>query len=134
MAESMRLFPPAWTLERLVVESFEAGGFTIPPGTTILACQYLVHRDPRWWPEPERFDPARWLEPSPHRPKFAYFPFGAGTRACVGEHFAWMEGTLVMATIARRWRMRYLGDRPAVPQPFITLRPRGGMPMELVPR
>ena len=134
MAESMRLFPPAWTLERRAMEPFEAGGFTIRPGTTVLACQYLVHRDPRWWPEPERFDPARWLEPAPQRPKFAYFPFGACTRVCVGEQFAWMEGTLALATIARRWRMRYAADRPAVPMPLITLRPRGGMPMVMLPR
>ena len=134
MAESMRLFPPAWTLERLVMEPFEAGGYTLKPGTTVLACQYLVHRDPRWWPDAERFDPARWLEPAPGRPKFAYFPFGAGTRVCVGEQFAWMEGTLALASIAQRWSLRYAGQGIPEPEPLITLRPKGGMPMVLTPR
>ena len=134
MAESMRLYPPAWTLERIVSEPFEAGGYRAQPGTTVLACQYLVHRDPRWWPEPERFDPSRWLDPAPARPKFAYFPFGAGTRVCVGEHFAWMEGTFAIAAIAQRWSLRYAGGAEPIPEPFITLRPRGGMPMRLAPR
>lgn len=135
LAESMRLFPPAWVLERMTVEPFDAGGYTIRPGTTVLACQYLVHRDPRWWDEPERFDPSRWIGAPPTvRPKFAYFPFGAGTRICVGEQFAWMEGILVLATLAQRWRPMYRGRGAPVPEPLITLRPQGGMPMQLAAR
>lgn len=129
LAESMRLFPPAWIMERKSVQEFEAGGYTFPAGTMVLASQYLVHRDPRWWPEPERFNPERWSDPAAEasRPKFAYFPFGGGTRICVGEHFAWMEGTLVLASIAQRWRVRYEKAEAPVPEPSVTLRPRGGL-------
>jgi len=133
LAESMRLFPPAWAVERRAIEDVEIGGYTIAKGTVVLACQYFVHRDPRWWPEPERFIPERWTEPTADRPrpKFAYFPFGAGTRICIGEHFAWMEGMLVLASIAQRWRLRYEATTPPIPEPLVTLRPRGGLPMRL---
>jgi cytochrome P450 len=116
-------------MERKSVQEFEAGGYTFPAGTMVLASQYLVHRDPRWWPEPERFNPERWSElvAEASRPKFAYFPFGGGTRICVGEHFAWMEGTLVLASIAQRWRVRYEKAEAPVPEPSVTLRPRGGL-------
>lgn len=135
LAESMRLYPPAWAVERLALEDFEAGGYTIRRGTLVIASQYLVHRDPRWWEEPERFDPARWMpERQTSRPKFAYFPFGGGTRICVGEHFAWMEGTLVLATTAQRWRLRYEAPAAPVPDPLVTLRPRGGLRMRLEAR
>jgi cytochrome P450 len=130
----MRIYPPAWAVERRAIEDVEIGGYTIREGTLVLACQYLVHRDPRWWPEPERFRPERWAEPARDRPKFAYFPFGAGTRICIGEHFAWMEGTLVLATIAQHWRLRYDSPDTPVPQPLVTLRPRDGLAMRLVPR
>ncbi len=134
LAESMRLFPPAWAVERRAIEDVEIGGYTIAKGTVVLACQYLVHRDPRWWRDPERFRPERWTEPAADRPKFAYFPFGAGTRICIGEHFAWMEGMLVLATIAQRWRLRYEGATPPAPQPLVTLRPRDGLAMRLIAR
>ena len=132
LAESMRLRPPAWTLERSAQEDFEAGGYTIKRGAIVLMSQYLVHRDPRWWNEPERFDPGRWTaEPQPERPKFSYFPFGAGTRMCVGEHFAWMEGTLVLATLAQRWKLRYESVDAPVLEPLVTLRPRDGLPVRV---
>jgi len=136
LAESMRLYPPAWILERFALQEFEAGGYTIRRGSIVLASQYLVHRDPRWWPEPERFDPDRWLSPEQQqaRPKFAYFPFGGGTRICVGEHFAWMEGTLVLATLAQRWRLRFEGEADPVPEPLVTLRPKGGLPVRVLAR
>ncbi|HEU4640828.1 MAG TPA: cytochrome P450 [Gemmatimonadaceae bacterium] len=134
IAESMRIFPPAWAVERRATEDVQIGGYTIRKGTVVLACQYFVHRDPRWWPEPERFLPERWSEPSRDRPKFAYFPFGAGTRICIGEHFAWMEATLVLATLAQRWRMRYEERESPIPEPMVTLRPRDGLPVRLVPR
>jgi cytochrome P450 len=128
LAESMRLYPPAWILGRRAKEAFDVGDFRIPARTIVLTSQFLVHRDARWWPRAEEFLPERWLDPTATaaRPKFAWFPFGAGTRVCVGEQFAWMEGVLVLATILRRWRLR-----PAQPQPaldaLITLRPRGGL-------
>ncbi|HEU4643593.1 MAG TPA: cytochrome P450, partial [Gemmatimonadaceae bacterium] len=132
LSESLRLYPPAWALERRAIADFEAGGHRIRKGTQVIVSQYLVHRDPRWWHEPERFDPTRWAEPADAtRPKFAYFPFGAGTRLCIGEHFAWMEAALVLATLAQRWRLRYARSQPPVPEPLITLRPRGGLPVLL---
>ena len=135
LAESMRLYPPAWAVERLALEDFEAGGYTIRRGSLVVASQYLVHRDPRWWEEPERFDPWRWMpERQATRPKFAYFPFGGGTRICVGEHFAWMEGTIVLASIAQRWLLRHEEPAPPVPQPLVTLRPKGGLRMRLEAR
>jgi cytochrome P450 len=134
MAESMRIYPPAWAVERRALEDVEIGGYTIRKDTVVIACQYFVHRDPRWWSEPERFRPERWAEPAKDRPKFAYFPFGAGTRICIGEHFAWMEGTLVLATIAQRWRLLYDAPAAPVPEPLVTLRPRNGLAMRLVPR
>jgi cytochrome P450 len=132
LAESMRLYPPAWSIARRVVEPFEAGGHVIAPGTTVLASQYLVHRDPRWWTAPSCFDPDRWLaEEQERRPKFAYFPFGGGTRICIGEQFAWTEGILVLATLAQRWRACYEEPLAPEPHPLVTLRPRGGLRMRV---
>ena len=129
VAESMRLYPPAYIVGRRSTEPYSVGGFDFPARTIFLCPQFLVHRDPRWWPEPERFMPGRWLDAAATaaRPKMAYFPFGAGTRICVGEQFAWMEAILVLATLARRWRVRVEGPDPAL-EPIVTLRPRGGLP------
>ena len=128
LAESLRVYPPAWAVERRALEDFEAGGHLIRKGTFVLASQWLVHRDPRWWSEPERFNPDRWTpEQEAMRPKFAYFPFGAGTRICIGEHFAWMEAMLILSTLAQRWRVRYKGTEAPVPEPLVTLRPKGGL-------
>jgi cytochrome P450 len=94
--------------------------------------QYVMHRDPRYYPEPNRFDPLRWSgEAKAARPKFSYFPFGGGPRVCLGESFAWMEGALVVATLAQRWRMQLVLGHPVEPQPLITLRPKFGMQMRL---
>ena len=134
LAESMRLFPPAWVIGRRAVEPYAVRGETLPARTVVLVSQYVVHRDPRWWPEPERFRPERWAEDAGDRPRFAYFPFGAGTRVCIGEQFAWMEGVLVLATIAQRWRLRLVPGHPVAPQPIVTLRPRWGMKMVAEPR
>jgi cytochrome P450 len=124
LAESMRRYPPAWAIGRRALEDFAIGGYTVPRGTVVLVSQYLLHRDPRFFPEPECYDPDRWLpERQKGRPKFAYFPFGAGSRVCIGEPFAWMEGVLVLATLARRWRLELLETTPVPVQPTITLRP-----------
>ena len=132
VAESMRLYPPAYIVGRRAVEPYSVGGFDFPARTIFLCPQFLVHRDPRWWPEPDRFIPQRWLDAAATaaRPKLAYFPFGAGTRICVGEQFAWMEAMLVLATLARRWRVRVQGPDPAL-EPIITLRPKDGLPSRL---
>ncbi len=134
LAESMRLYPPAWVIGRRNVEPYTVRGETLPARTVVLLSPFVVHRDPRWWPEPEAFRPERWAAEAPERPKFAYFPFGAGTRVCIGEQFAWMEGTLLLATLAQRWRLRLVPGHPVEPQAIITLRPRHGMKMRVEAR
>ena len=133
IAEAMRIFPPAWIVGRRALAEYRIGDHTIPARTIILMSQWIVHKDPRWWPEPERFLPERWLPGGsamdPNRPKFSYFPFGAGTRVCIGEQFAWMEGILGLATFARRFAMRLVPGHPVVPRPIITLRAQHGMRM-----
>jgi cytochrome P450 len=133
LTESMRLFPPAWIIGRRAMEPYRIGEHELPARTIVLASQWVMHRDPRWWPDADRFVPSRWMPGGsaldPARPKFSYFPFGAGTRVCIGEQFAWLEGTLALATIARRWRLRLVAGAPVVPQPIVTLRVRGGLPM-----
>jgi cytochrome P450 len=124
LAESMRLYPPAWTIGREPLDEFEAGGYRIRAGTVVLVSPWITHRDPRWWPEPERFDPGRWTpEREAEQPRFAYFPFGGGPRKCIGEGFAWTEGILVLATLAQRWRFRHAPGTEVGRQPLITLRP-----------
>ena len=128
MAETMRLYPPAYIVGRRAVAPVELRGTTFPVDTIFVQSQWLVHRDPRWWPEAEAFRPERWLDEAAAaaRPKMAYFPFGAGTRICVGEQFAWMEAMICLAVLARRWRVEVPGPDPAL-EPIITLRPRGGL-------
>jgi cytochrome P450 len=133
LAETFRMFPPAWIVGRRALDAYDIGDFTIPPRCIVLMSQWVVHRDPRWWSDAESFLPERWLPGGsaldPSRPKFSYFPFGAGTRVCIGEQFAWMEGILALATIARRWRLRLVAGHPVVPQPIITLRAKHGLRM-----
>jgi cytochrome P450 len=135
LAESMRLYPPAWIVGRRAMGPFEANGYSIPARSIVLLCQYVMHRDERWFPEPERFDPDRFLpERQAERPKFAHFPFGGGPRVCIGEQFAWMEGVILLATIAQRWRLRLVPGHPVALQPIITLRPKYGMRMRVESR
>ncbi len=135
LAESMRLYPPAWILGRRALGPFEAGGFEIPARSIVLASQYVTHRDPRWFPDPDRFDPERFSpQRQAERPRFSYFPFGGGPRVCIGEQFAWMEGVILLATIAQRWRLRLLPGHPVALQPIITLRPKYGMKMRVEAR
>ncbi|MDQ3327681.1 MAG: cytochrome P450 [Chloroflexota bacterium] len=131
-AESMRLYPPGWVIGRTAVSEYEVGGYLVPAGTVVLVSQYVMHRDPRYYPDPERFAPDRWTpEAMSSRPKYAYFPFGGGVRQCIGERMAWMEGVLVMATMAQDWRPRLVPGHPVEPRPLVTLRPRFGMQMTL---
>ncbi len=135
LAESMRLYPPAWIIGRRALSEYSVAGYTIPTRSIVVASQWVTHRDPRWFPEPERFDPERFRpEAKASRPKFSYFPFGGGPRVCIGEGFAWMEGVLLLATLARRWRLRLAPGQEIVPAPSITLRPRNGLRMRLEPR
>lgn len=128
--ESMRLYPPAWIVGRRSVEDVTIGDVDIRAGEVTLMSPFAVHRDPRYYDEPLTFRPERWLVER-ELPKFAYFPFGGGNRVCIGESFAWMEAVLVLATIARRWRMELLPGSPIGMAPSVTLRPRYPLPMLL---
>jgi cytochrome P450 len=135
LAESMRLYPPAWAMGRYARADFQLGEFFLPAKTTLLISQFITHRDPRFFPDPLRFDPERFTpEAKASRLKFTYFPFGAGTRQCIGESFAWMEGVLLLATIGQKWSLHLLQGHPVEPQPLITLRPKYGMKMLLQSR
>jgi len=130
-SEAMRLRPPAYATSREVIEPIVLGGQAIPVGAQVVVSPWVTQRDPRWWTEPLRFDPDRWLapreEPS-HR--HAYFPFGGGTRVCIGEQFAWTEGILVIAALVRRWRFRLTVPASSIrPQAAVTLRPTPGIPV-----
>jgi cytochrome P450 len=135
LAESMRLYPPAWAVGRLAVNDYEVGGYVVPAGSLVLLSQYVMHRDSRFYPDPSRFDPQRWTPLAREsRPQYSYFPFGGGPRRCIGEGFAWMEGILLIATLARHWSMRLVPDHPVELQPVITLRPKHGMRMTIKSR
>jgi cytochrome P450 len=151
IAESMRMYPPAWTMGRRVIEPHTIAGHAIEPGSLVIMSQWIVHHDARWWNEPDAFRPDRWLnagdgnrlgnrEPGTGnqeprlgnedqgtgnraRPKYSYFPFGGGSRICIGESFAWTEAILLLATIAQRWRFSAV-TTPEL-EPRITLRPKG---------
>ena len=132
LAESLRLFPPAWAMGRYARADFRLGEYVLPAKTTVLISQFITHRDPRFFPDPLRFDPERFTpEAKAHRSKLTYFPFGAGVRQCIGESFAWMEGALLLATIAQKWRLKLVAGHPVEPEPLITLRPKHGMLMHL---
>ena len=142
-AEALRLYPPVWVIGRSCgPEPYDFRGFQIPAGAVLIAPQIVVQRDARFWPDPEKFDPLRFApedkssdSKAPNgklaRPKFAYYPFGAGSRQCIGEGLAWMEGVFVLATILRNWRVR---PAPGAPEqlpmsPLISLRPKHGVPL-----
>jgi cytochrome P450 len=132
LAESMRLYPPAWILGRRALKDYEVGGFRLPAGSIVVLSPYVMHRDERYFPDPSRFDPERWTpEAKEARPPFSYFPFGGGPRRCIGEGFAWMEGILVIATLSRLWRMRLVPGHVVETRPVVTLRPKHGMRMTL---
>ncbi len=130
LKESMRLYPPAWGFGRLPLRDFELDGYRIPAGTNVFISQWITQRDPRFFPDPLRFDPERWRDDPIRRgllPRFAYFPFGGGPRVCVGAGFAMMEATLLLAAIAQRFRFSLVPDHPVEILPSVTLRPKHGI-------
>ncbi len=130
--ESMRLFPPAWSLARTVAKEIELAGYKLPVGSNVVMSPWILHRDPRFFELPEQFNPDRWTADSAqHLPKFAYFPFGGGPRLCIGASFAVMEANLLLAAIAQRFQLRLVPGHPVETLPSITLRPRHGMRMSL---
>lgn len=141
IAESMRLHPPAWIIGRYVTEDIEVAGQVIPRGCIVLASQYAMHRDPRFWSDPGQFRPWRWLdqdghysETAPGQPRAAWFPFGFGNRKCIGDQFAWFEAVLVLASLARDWHVAVRNPQAVQAEPAVTLRVKGRMLADLQPR
>jgi cytochrome P450 len=138
IAESMRLYPPAWVIGRRMTADVTLAGWSIPAGSLVLASQWVVHRDARWWPDAHAFTPERWLtadgrydEAAPGQPRGAYFPFGMGRRVCIGESFAWTEAVLALAALARDWAPTLVPGHPIALRPAVTLRPMHGLRMVL---
>jgi cytochrome P450 len=132
LSESMRLYPPAYAIGRKALENYEVAGVAVPRGSLVVVSPLVTQRDARWFPEPDRFDPERWTpDAQATRPKFSYFPFGGGTRMCIGDQFAWTEGMLLLATLAQRWRAELAAGQRVAMKAMITLRTRYGMRMVL---
>lgn len=130
--ETLRLYPPAWITNRETVAEDEVCGYRIPAGAVVAISPYVLHRLPAYWPDPERFDPTRFDPDATHeRPRFSYMPFGGGPHQCIGNSFALLEATLILATVAQRYRLRLPAGAVVTPQPKSTLRPAGGLPMVL---
>jgi cytochrome P450 len=135
LTEAMRLFPPAWVIGRRAIADYAIGDYPVTARSMIFMSPYVMHRDHRFFADRDRFDPDRWTPAfEAQLPKFAYFPFGGGARQCIGEQFAWMEGVLVLAAMARQWRFELHPAQRVVPQPLITLRSRYGMRMRVIAR
>ena len=135
IAESMRLYPPAWGMARTAIEDHEIAGYKVPKGSGVSFAQWIVHRDARWYEAPEEFRPERWEGDLLKRlPRFAYFPFGGGPRQCIGNTFALMEAAMILATIARQFRFRLVEGHSVVPLASITLRPREGIRVRMEKR
>lgn len=128
--EAMRLYPPLWAMARIAKQETDLGGHRVTAGTVVIVSQWVMHRDPRFFADPERFDPARWSDGLAKRlPRYAYFPFGGGPRGCIGSRFAMMEAVLLLATIAQEVRFTLASDQAVVVSPSITLRPKDGVPI-----
>jgi cytochrome P450 len=136
LAETLRLWPPSWMFSRRVLEPVVLGGQTVQIGTMCLISPALLHRDPRWWAEPDQFRPDRWLRrvpgeadrfdpKAPGQPRGAYLPFGAGPRMCIGEQFAWSEAATILAELGRSWRLRIHNVPLVAGRSSMTLRPKG---------
>ena len=131
----MRLYPPAAVLSRAAVQADIVGGITIPAGTIVTISPYLVHRHKRLWDDPDQFDPQRFLEPNRRKiDRFAFIPFGAGPRICIGMAFAMQEMLIVLSRLLQHYRFDLAPDQIVEPQQRITLRPRTGMRMRVQKR
>lgn len=130
--ESMRLYPPAWIVARRAAEDDDFDGLRVREGDWVFLSPFVTHRRADFWPEPERFDPDRFLpERVAARHRYAWMPFIAGQRKCIGDQFALMEARLILVTLLQQWRFRSAPGHVAKPEPLLTLRPSGGMPMTL---
>jgi cytochrome P450 len=130
LLEAMRLYPPAWGIERRALCEQEIGGCVIPAGAVVLMPTFLMNRDERFFPDPLRFDPERFApEAVAGRPRHAFLLFGGGPRQCIGNAFALLEGVLIVSVLAQRWRLQLAPGHAVTAQATVTLRPRGGLPM-----
>lgn len=135
LAESMRLYPPAWAIGRRVMKALTLGEYLVPEDSLVVISPYVLHRDARYYPDPDRFDPERFTPAAKEsRPKHTYIPFSSGVRQCIGERFAWMEGVLVLAAIAQKFRLELVPGQKIEPRPLITLRMKHGLRMKLAAR
>ncbi len=133
--ESMRLYPPNWMITQQAMQDCELAGYPIPAGSGVFMSQWVMHRDPRYFDNPEEFEPDRWVDDRVKRlPTYAYFPFGGGPRVCIGKSFATIEAVLVVATIAQKFKLTLVPEHPIVPRPSISLCPKHGMKMLLTKR
>jgi cytochrome P450 len=133
--ESMRLYPPVYAIGREATTELELGGYRVKPGYTVLMSQWVSHRDPQYFPDPERFLPERWRDGLSSRlPKFAYYPFGGGQRLCIGSHFALMEAAIVLATVGQKFKFTIDPGAVIDLKPQITTAPKYGMPATLALR
>lgn len=132
--ETLRLYPPAWFMARSVTNDDTIGGYTIPKGSFVILSPYVTHRHPKFWENPEGFDPDRFMnDGAKNMPRFAYFPFGGGARQCIGNDFAMMEAVLILAAIAQNYRLYLVPGHPVELEPVVTLRPKHGMLMTAHP-
>jgi cytochrome P450 len=130
--EAMRLYPPIWMMSRAAVETDEIGGYRVPANSEILLLPYITHRSPKYWENPEEFNPEHFMpEKVTARPRFAYFPFGGGARQCIGNNFALMEAQLIIATVAQKYRLRLTDEQPIKPETSVTLRLNKSLKMTL---
>ncbi|QRM29144.1 cytochrome P450 [Microvirga sp. VF16] len=135
VSEALRLYPPAYAIGREVLADCEIAGYRVPAGTTVYVSPWVMHRDPRWFDNPQAFQPERWASNlAKELPRFAYMPFGGGPRICIGNRFAMMEAVLILATVAQQFRLTWQTARPVQPKPSITLRPGGGVWVKLASR
>jgi cytochrome P450 len=131
--ETMRLYPPVWGLTRISVAEDVVGGYRVPAGADVMISPYTLHRHPGFWPEPNEFRPSRFADsatPASHR--YAYIPFGAGPRVCIGSHLGMLEATLIAAMVARDFRFELAAGTRAVPEAMLSLRVRGGLPVRVL--
>jgi cytochrome P450 len=132
IAESLRLYPPAWSMGREACEDVDVGGYRIRRGEQVWFCPWSIQRDARWFDEPDAFRPERWENDLAKRlPRYAYFPFGGGPRFCIGQSFAQLEAVLILATLARAFDVEVLPSPRATPEPSVTLRPKHGLRVRL---
>jgi cytochrome P450 len=132
LMESMRLYPPAWALGRQAIKDHRMAGYSVKAGSIILMSQYVMHRNPIYFHDPNSFKPDRWSDDFRRElPRFSYFPFGGGVRSCIGEPFAWMESILIISVICKNWKLDLIPNHKVALKPLITLRPKYGMRMLL---